>query len=397
MTLEEYKAELKARWGLGVKSKVAIIGFCQTSRDMVPYNDPDMEFWGLNRGYLFQQRYDRWYDMHGMHIIGNQNRRPGRHQDFLRSFDGPVYVHQRFAELGPNQVVYPLREMAEFFGRDIFRVGAPPPCDECRGRDHQSSGPSCDCGCHAAAKAAGYSVSDTTGEPYLSSSIAYEIALAIFEGFSEIHLYGVDLSTEAEYAWQKPGVEFLLGWAAGHGIKVVLPDNCPLLRGTLYGRGFMAEEGERMSYEQLEQRMTALQNEQAKIGKALNELAGARANLVWIMEQMVPGLDHEMLDERRKQIDRSLAEMQARQQQCVGKIEDTAYWISQTMAGQEPKEAIRQIIAKIDQQRLEAEGPVSALDLLTSLDPAVGNIVSVEPQADQQNGHHAEREIPVGV
>ncbi len=55
---------------------------------------------------------------------------------------------------------------------------------------------------------------------YFGCGIDYMIALAIYLGAKEIHIYGVWLALESEYAHQKPTVEFWLGIAKGRGIKV---------------------------------------------------------------------------------------------------------------------------------------------------------------------------------
>lgn len=70
-------------------------------------------------------------------------------------------------------------------------------------------------------------VAQTTGD-YWCSSVAYMLALAIHEGADEIALYGVD-GTE-QYAYQHPNINYLLGLARGRGVRVALPQSCPLLR-----------------------------------------------------------------------------------------------------------------------------------------------------------------------
>ena len=351
---------------LGNRKKVAIVGFCQTNRDLAPYEDPEFEIWGLNRGMIFMPRADRRFEMHGANIFASQDRRPGSHVEWLKAFSGPVYVHARFQELGENQVVYPLMELADFFGPWVLRIGEQ---DE-KGRMLNNA-----------------IIRDTTREPYLNSSIAYEIGLAIYEGFEEIHLYGVDLQTEAEYAWQKPGVEHLLGFAAGRGIKVVLPANCPLLKGTLYGRGFMSERPEHMGYEQIAHRVKALNHEAERLQLDITRLQGGRTELVeYVMAQMPPGIPHEKLDERRKEFDRAIANAQGKLQQTIGKIEESGYWLHQTMAGQEPGEAIQQL-QKLDDKRLEAEGPLSEFETLTYRNGNTVTVYDLNVAASLTNGN----------
>lgn len=60
--------------------------------------------------------------------------------------------------------------------------------------------------------------------PYLESSMAYMLALAIHEGFDEIGLYGMQVAMWDEYRYQRPNLEYLIGLAQGRGIKC---EPCP--------------------------------------------------------------------------------------------------------------------------------------------------------------------------
>jgi hypothetical protein len=313
------------------KKRVSILGFCSDSREWAPYEDSDMEFWGLNRGYVFQRRANAWFDMHSKEIRYCEHRRPGRHTEWLKGFPGPVYMHQADPEI-PNSVTYPLAEVAEQIAGNLYRV------------DKDGN------------------IKSAENEPYLTSSIAQEIALAITEGYDEIHLYGIDLNTDSEYAWQKPGVEYLLGVAAGRGIKVVLPDCCPLLKGRIYGRGFLSPEGERMSLDQLQIRLKSLQKEQQQVSEQINQMLGAKRELEFVQSQMVPGLDHERLDDRRKKMQEGINQLQGRLLQVEGGLKETGYWISQTPAGQEPAEAMAQL-------RADSEGPITELEAMQAPEP----------------------------
>lgn len=57
---------------------------------------------------------------------------------------------------------------------------------------------------------------------YFTCSIAYMIAYAIYKGATEIEMYGVALLKEKEYAWERPCIEFWIGYAMGKGIKVAV-------------------------------------------------------------------------------------------------------------------------------------------------------------------------------
>ena len=60
---------------------------------------------------------------------------------------------------------------------------------------------------------------------YFGSGVDYAIALAVYLGVTEIHLYGILMLVKAEYAFQKASVEHWLGIAKGRGIKTVVHGN----------------------------------------------------------------------------------------------------------------------------------------------------------------------------
>ena len=75
------------------------------------------------------------------------------------------------------------------------------------------------------------------GTDYFSNTIAYMIALAIDQGYKKINIYGCDMMTREEYAWEKGGIEFWLGVAYGLGVKVTIADGSSLLQ-TITGKPY---------------------------------------------------------------------------------------------------------------------------------------------------------------
>lgn len=77
------------------------------------------------------------------------------------------------------------------------------------------------------------------GTDYFACGIDYMVALALYRGATEIHIYGVWMECGTEYAFQKASMEFWLGYAMGRGVKVeVHGKHGSLLRthnGLLYG------------------------------------------------------------------------------------------------------------------------------------------------------------------
>jgi hypothetical protein len=76
---------------------------------------------------------------------------------------------------------------------------------------------------------------------YFTNTVDYALALAIYLGHTEIHLYGVSMATGTEYAYQKPGVDFWCGVALGRGARIIVHgEQSTILKsrdGLVYGYG----------------------------------------------------------------------------------------------------------------------------------------------------------------
>ena len=166
------------------REKVAIVGFATSTRHLVPYDDAEWEVWGLNQLYRFMPRADRWFDIH---VNWNEYVVEGTdHLGWIAKAQIPVYmneIHPPFAH-HPFIVQYPVDAI---IARHV---------------------------------------------DYFTSTIAFELALAIVEGFKEIALYGVDLIVGQEYEHQRQCCEFWIGVAHGLGIKVRIPPQSALMKQT---------------------------------------------------------------------------------------------------------------------------------------------------------------------
>ena len=67
-----------------------------------------------------------------------------------------------------------------------------------------------------------------------SSTISYEVALAIYEGVERIELFGVNLAGDDEWAYQREGLAYWIGKADGLGIEVWIPEISNMLNMPLY-------------------------------------------------------------------------------------------------------------------------------------------------------------------
>ena len=77
---------------------------------------------------------------------------------------------------------------------------------------------------------------------YFVCTISYMIAYAIFKGATQIDLYGCTLWGGSEYSYQKPNVEYWIGYAQGKGIKVNIHGRANLLKShnnLIYGYNLM--------------------------------------------------------------------------------------------------------------------------------------------------------------
>ena len=83
---------------------------------------------------------------------------------------------------------------------------------------------------------------------YFTSGLDYAIALAIYEGYENIDLWGVCLKEGDEYAYQKPSAMFWLGVALGRGMTFKIRDHWSELfkhpTGKMYGYGVLIKEQE---------------------------------------------------------------------------------------------------------------------------------------------------------
>ena len=175
--------------------KVAIIGRCANTRADAPFDDPEWEVWGLAWDPLM--RADRLFEMHENWREQDLNLRTGVSDrlEWMRNSGVPVIMQKEEEDI-PNSVAYPLTDVAKIPG--------------VRKR----------------------------GQPYIECSIAYMLLLALHEGAAQIGIWGVDLDTEGEYAYQRPNLEYLIAICEARGTPVFVPPASALFTscfGTRYG------------------------------------------------------------------------------------------------------------------------------------------------------------------
>jgi hypothetical protein len=229
-----------------VRDKVCIVGFAGSTRDQFPKDDPTMEIWGMNR--LFDvpgvalQHFTRWFQIHPRRWWDTEKRQ--KEVAWLRNLKIPVYLHEHYDDI-PTSMAFPRADVEAAFNRYLPSI---PGSDAIR----------------------------NDGRPYHTTSVTWMIALALLEGFKEIHIYGVDMVTDEEYGYQRPACEFWLGLAAGLGVKTVIPaDSALCTMEWLYGWELPQDREGVINATVLEQRKIGLSKEMENAKAAANQLGGA--------------------------------------------------------------------------------------------------------------------------
>jgi len=70
-------------------------------------------------------------------------------------------------------------------------------------------------------------IADAVGDEF-TSSIAYMLAYGIYLGYKEIHLFGVNMAHQSEYAHQRGGVKYFAAIAKERGIMFTAPEESQL-------------------------------------------------------------------------------------------------------------------------------------------------------------------------
>lgn len=72
-------------------------------------------------------------------------------------------------------------------------------------------------------------------QEYFTSTAAYAIALAIYQGRKVIRLFGIEAANNTDYLRQRAGITFWCGLAIGRGVKVVRLSKSLLMNEPIYG------------------------------------------------------------------------------------------------------------------------------------------------------------------
>ena len=143
-----------------------------SSSDLVLWNHPNWEYWGLIALEPLMERCDLWFELHPLSVLS------AREIARCRKATVPVLMIQAYARI-PRSIRFPV-ELVQGHGSRLF-----------------------------------------------TNSFCYQIAYAIHYGVQALHLYGLgDLVTGSarERVFERLGVAYWVGVAQGRGITVDIPD-----------------------------------------------------------------------------------------------------------------------------------------------------------------------------
>lgn len=165
--------------GNGYHHALAIVGSHPATRDHAPFDDPRFEIWLFNEAPQKPEVYRRWdalLQIHLPEVYRSENNWVNQsHWSWLQEKRGkPIYMQHVDPDV-PDSVEYPLEGILSMVP---YR--------------------------------------------YLRSSPAMALALAIYQGYQEIWLYGSELSSNTEYSYQSINYAFWIGFAHGRGIDLHL-------------------------------------------------------------------------------------------------------------------------------------------------------------------------------
>lgn len=229
--------------------KIALIGSAPSSVRMAPYADPTWEIWPCSPGaypHISVTRPNCWHEIHRWEPPwGPTGPKPwfsNEYIAYMAKLKCPVYMIEHVPEI-PNSVPYPKDEMLAKFGPYFF-----------------------------------------------TSSLSYMFALAIHQGATEIALYGVDMSAQEEWEWQRQGCQYFISIARAMGIKVSVPPESDLMMPPrMYGFcevdpmhiKLLTRENE------LKAKLAEVERQQAEAAQAILFYKGAIENNTYIMKTWI--------------------------------------------------------------------------------------------------------------
>ena len=222
--------------------KVAFVGAEEHTRNNAPWDDESFDIWLVNEWAMesWVKRYTASIDIHWDFIYPDpQYDRGNGYWEWLQKPRGkPVYMQKKDPSV-PDSVEYPLKAINKKFLSTLTYEGRP--------------------------------------VRNFRTSVSYAIALALYQNYEQIDIYGVEL-TGIEYKGQKSNFSFWIGVATGLGVKVDLHCSQDSFVAPLYGYEAFMKDTRIMDY------MNGLKQQIKEEEKKMNMLEGAYQLTVQMLE-----------------------------------------------------------------------------------------------------------------
>ena len=181
------------------KKTVAIVGAGYSSCAWAPYGEPGVDVWCCNelhgKPWIKMDGITAWFQLHPKWSFSKPHKYD--HYGWLqKDHPFPVYQQKLYDDI-PSGKVFPLRNIQLALLGDIYRGEQPI-------------------------------------EKVFTSTVSYQVALALYQGYKRIELYGIELTIGAEWDYQREAMTFWVGQAGGRGVEVWMPETCSLLLAPLY-------------------------------------------------------------------------------------------------------------------------------------------------------------------
>jgi hypothetical protein len=233
--------------------KLAIVGTHPATRGLAPFDDPDYEIWVFNeaipgRADWCKRMPDADFNMHkpeGYQWVGYADKSGWT---WLQSNKDVIVWMLETDERVPMGRKYPLDNICKMY---LSRIDHGP--EQFR---------------------------------YFTSSVCYALALALYQNYKDVTIYGVEMETSAEYVYQRDGISLWIGIATQHGVTVHLPESCALMSAPLYGYD---EETSMIGSEQFEDRCNQLAPEISKAQAVVTGIQGELEAYVKIINDKKAG------------------------------------------------------------------------------------------------------------
>ena len=229
---------------------MAVVGFAPVTRGKTPWNNPNIDVFGVNEEYGFdwwKQDEDKiagWFQLHKRESF----MRPNNHNDpdhakwLKKKHTFPIFMQEKHKDV-PSSEALPIKEITKEFGY------------------------------------------------YWSSTLAYAVGFAYVAGYKRIELYGFEMASDSEYWGQRANAAYIIGKARGKGMDVYVPPTSRLLTGIRY-----AYENNLVGMRQdLEVNVTQVRNSKYKIESEAQSLQGE----YYLLDELVKTYP-ELMEEKSK-------------------------------------------------------------------------------------------------